>query len=46
MGKIKNENKILFGKPEGMRPLGKYRRRWKNDIKTDLKGLACEWKCG
>jgi hypothetical protein len=28
--------KILIGKPEGKRPLGRYRRRWKDNIKMDL----------
>jgi hypothetical protein len=28
--------RILVGKPEGKRPLGTLRRRWVNNIKTDL----------
>jgi len=28
--------KVLVGKPEGKRPLGRPRRRWKDNIKTDL----------
>jgi hypothetical protein len=28
--------KILVGKPEGKRPLGRRRRRWENGIKMDL----------
>jgi hypothetical protein len=28
--------RILVGRPEGMRPLGKPRRRWENNIKMDL----------
>jgi hypothetical protein len=27
----------LFGKPEGMRPLRRMRRRWEDNIKTDLR---------
>jgi hypothetical protein len=28
--------RILVGKPEGRRPLGRLRRRWEDNIKTDL----------
>ena len=28
--------RVLVGKPEGKRPLGRPRRRWKDNIKTDL----------
>jgi hypothetical protein len=28
--------KILVGKPEGRRPLGRPRRRWEDNIKVDL----------
>jgi hypothetical protein len=37
MGKKRNTYKILVGKPEGKRPLGRPRRRWVNDIKMDLR---------
>ena len=35
---------VLVGKPEGKRPLGRPRRRWKDNIKTDLQevGGGCE----
>jgi hypothetical protein len=36
MGEKTNGYEILLGKPEGKRPLGR-RRRWKDNIKTDLK---------
>jgi hypothetical protein len=29
-------HRLLVGKPEGKRPLGRPRRRWTDDIKTDL----------
>jgi hypothetical protein len=32
----KNVYTLLVGKPEGNRPLGRPRRRWVDDIKTDL----------
>jgi hypothetical protein len=28
--------RVLVGKPEGKRPLGRPRRRWENDIRRDL----------
>jgi hypothetical protein len=28
--------RVLVGKPEGMRPLGRSKRRWEGDIKMDL----------
>jgi hypothetical protein len=33
--------RILVGKPEGKRPLGRPRRRWMGNIKMDLKEI--EW---
>jgi hypothetical protein len=33
--------RVLVGKPEEKRPLGKPRRRWKDDIKTYLQEM--EW---
>jgi hypothetical protein len=32
--------KVLVGKPEGNRPLGRPRRRWEDD-KEDLQELGC-----
>jgi hypothetical protein len=29
------------GKPEGKRPMGRPRRRWKDNIKTDLQAVGC-----
>jgi hypothetical protein len=29
--------RVLVGKPEGKRPLGRPRRRWEDDIKIDLR---------
>ena len=36
--------RVLVGKPEGKRPLGKPRRRWKDNIRMDLQevGLGYE----
>jgi hypothetical protein len=33
---LRNVYRLLVGKPEGKRPLGKARRRWIDNIKTDL----------
>ena len=30
-----------MGKPEGKRPLGRPRRRWKDNIKMDLQEVGC-----
>jgi hypothetical protein len=35
MGGKRNAYKILVGKPEGKRPLGRPRRRWVENIKMD-----------
>jgi hypothetical protein len=35
-GEKKNAYRILVGKPEGKRPLGRRRRRWMDNIKIDL----------
>jgi hypothetical protein len=36
MGEKRNVYRLLVGKPEGKRPLGRPRRRRKNNIKMDL----------
>jgi hypothetical protein len=36
MGETRNGYRILVGKPEGKRPLGRPRRRWVDNIKMDL----------
>jgi hypothetical protein len=32
--------RILVGKPEGKRPLGRQRSRWVDNIKTDLRDIV------
>jgi hypothetical protein len=39
MGEI-NAHKILVGKPDGKRPLGKPSRRWEDDIRMDRKKIV------
>jgi hypothetical protein len=36
MGEKRNVYRLLVGKPEGKRPLGRTKRRWINSIKMDL----------
>jgi hypothetical protein len=36
MGKKRNAYRLLLGKSEGKRPLGRPRRRWVDNIMTDL----------
>jgi hypothetical protein len=36
MGERRGVYRLLVGKPEGKRPLGRPRLRWENNIKTDL----------
>jgi hypothetical protein len=33
--------RVLVGKYEGKRPLGRPRRRWEDNIKTDLQEVGC-----
>jgi hypothetical protein len=35
-GEVRNACKILVGKPEGTRPLGRRRRRWDENIRINL----------
>jgi hypothetical protein len=36
MGEKRNAYRLLVGKPEGKRPLGRPRRRWGDNIRMDL----------
>jgi hypothetical protein len=33
--------RVLVGKPEGKKPLGRPRRRWDDNIKLDLQEAGC-----
>jgi len=33
--------RVLVGKPEGKRPRGRPRRRWKDNIEMDLQEVGC-----
>jgi len=46
MGEDRVVQRVLLGKPEGKRPLGRPRRRWEDNIKMDLQeveGGRGEW---
>jgi len=34
--------RVLMGKPEGKRPLGRFKHRWEENIKMDLQEVECE----
>jgi hypothetical protein len=40
MGDTRNAYRIMVGKPEGKRPLGRRRRRWVDNIKMDLREIG------
>jgi hypothetical protein len=40
-GKRIGAYKVLVGKPEGKRPLGRPRRRWEDNIKLDHQEVGC-----
>jgi len=41
MGEKRGVYRVLVGKSEGKRPLGRPRRRWEKNIKVDLQELGC-----
>jgi hypothetical protein len=41
MGKKRNAYRLLVGKSEGKRPLGRPRRRWVDNIKMGLVDIGC-----
>ena len=46
MGEGRGVHRVLVGKPEGKRPLGRPRRRWEDNIKMDLqevRGGCADW---
>jgi hypothetical protein len=40
MGERRGVHRVLVGKPEGKRPLGRPRRRWEDNIKRDLQEVG------
>jgi len=46
IGERRGVYRVLVGRPEGKRPLGRPRRRWKDNVKMDLQEVGCggmEW---
>jgi hypothetical protein len=46
MGEGRGVHRVLVGKPDGNRPLGRPRRRWEDNIKMDLQevwGVRGDW---
>jgi len=41
MGEKRGVYRVLVGKPEGRRPLGRPRRRWVDNIRMDLQEVGC-----
>jgi hypothetical protein len=42
MGEGRGVHRVLVGKPEGRRLLGRPRRRWEDNIKRDLQEVAAK----
>ena len=40
LGEGRGVHRVLVGKPEGKRPLGRYRRRWEDNIEMDLREVG------
>jgi transcription termination factor 2 len=40
MGEERNVYRVVMGKPEGKRPPGRPRRRWKDEIRMDLREIG------
>jgi hypothetical protein len=40
MGEERGVHRVLVGKPEGNRPLGRPRRRWEDNIKMDVEEVV------
>jgi hypothetical protein len=43
IGEKWNAYRILVGKPEGKRPLGRVRCKWLDNIETDLRVMGMVW---
>jgi hypothetical protein len=43
---MRSAYKILIGKPEGRRPLGRPRRRWEDNVIIDLREIWLTSGCG
>jgi hypothetical protein len=41
MGEKRSVYRVLVGRTEGKKPLGRSRRRWEDNIKMDLQEVGC-----
>ena len=41
MGEESGAYRVLLGKPEGKRPMGRPRHRWVDNIRMDLQEVGC-----
>jgi hypothetical protein len=46
MGEERKVYKVLVGKPEGKRPLGRPRRRWEDGIRMDFREIGWGMRIG
>ena len=44
VGEERGVYRVLVGKPEGRRPLGRPRRRWVDNIRMDLQEVGCVYR--
>ena len=44
MGEERGVYRVLVGKPEGRRPLGRPRRRWADNMRLDLQEVGCVYR--
>jgi hypothetical protein len=44
MGEGRGVYRVLVGKPDGKRPLGRPRRRWEDNVRIDLQEVGCGCK--
>jgi len=43
MGEERGVYRVLLGKPEGRRPMGRPRHRWVDNITMDLQEVGCRY---
>jgi len=41
MGEGRGVYRVLVGKPEGKRPLGRWRHRWEDNVKMEHQEVGC-----
>jgi hypothetical protein len=46
MGEERGVYRVLVGKPEGKRPLGRIWHRWEDNIRMDLQEVGCRGSIG